>query len=76
MIEEDQMKTFVFGTGFIGRDWHQSRFPWAVTMGINEPLDYTTVSSFDYSDGVIMEWIHTMFGREAVGCTLLLFPPS
>ena len=77
MAEEDQMKTFAFWTHFIGRDWLRSRFPWAVTTGINEPLDYTTVTpSLGHSDGAIMEWIHARFGREAVGCIPPLFPPS
>lgn len=77
MAKEDQKeKTFVFQTDFIGRDRRQSGFPWAVTIGVNEPLDYTTVPSLGDSSGVIMKWIHTTFGREAVGCILPLFPPS
>jgi hypothetical protein len=77
MAEEYQnKKTFVFQNWFIGRDWHESRFIWAVTMAINEPLDYTTIPSLGHSSGVIMKWIHTTFGPEAVGCILPLFLAS
>jgi hypothetical protein len=68
-MSDKEKKVFSFSNDFVGRDGSRGHFIWILERSVTEPDNYPEYGWRQMKPGLLMSWIKTTFGSNALGCT-------